>query len=207
MKHLPPVLATGLLTLSAFMAAADGISAREQSYDRLPLRLTAQAAGAKSGTDGRELLAEITISRWTTSDERTALLSRVAEGGSRALMLALVKVPSHGRIRVPNWQGPDPNKLVAGWELRYAWHETQADGGHRIVLGTDRYISFSQSREDPKAADFPLSLLEIRLNAQGEGVGKASAAARVNVDKDKQVMELENFGTEPVLLQQVRISK
>jgi hypothetical protein len=173
----------------------------------LPLRLTASAANPKGIGDGKDLLAEISITRWTTAEERTKLLSRLGEGGSRALMLALVQVPSHGRIRVPGWQGPDPHKIAIGWDLRYAWHEPTAGGGHRIVLGTDRYISFWESRDDPRATDYPFTLLELRLDSQGDGVGKASAAARISFSKDKQAMELENYNAEPVLLKQIRIAK
>jgi hypothetical protein len=198
--------AIALVSLCVVTVMTGALSAR-QAPPPLPLRLTASAANPQGIGDGKDLVAEISITRWTTADERTALLSTGAKGGSRAMMLALVKVPSHGRIRVPGWTGPDPHKMALGWDLRYAWYEAGADGGHRLVLGTDRYISFWEARDDPRATDYPFTLLEIRLDRSGQGVGKASAAARIRFEGGQQAMELENYGAEPVMLKQVRIVK
>ena len=172
----------------------------------LPLRLSAFAVNMGGGLRTTAVW-DIRITRWTTPDERTALLTQVVENDTRDLMRALLKLPDHGRIRVPGHVGPDPHKVVLGWALHYAWHTPMDEGGHRIVLATDRYITFEEARSQPRVSDYPFTLLEIRLDKSGQGVGKAAIATKITFDKKKNVMELENYGIEPVRLNQVKIEK
>ena len=75
------------------------------------------------------------------------------------------------------------------------------------MLATDRYITFAEARDNPRVSDYPFTLLEIRLDKNGEGVGKAAVATKISFDKKKNQMELENYGTEPVRLNEVKIEK
>ena len=172
----------------------------------LPLRLSAFAVNMSGGLRTTAVW-DIRITRWTTAAEREKLLSEVVENKPNDLMKALTKLPDHGRIRVPGHRGPDPHKIVLGWALHYAWHTPMDEGGHRIVLATDRYITFEEARANPRSMDYPFTLLEIRLDRNGEGVGKASIATKISFDKKKNTMELENFTIEPVRLNQVKIEK
>jgi hypothetical protein len=75
------------------------------------------------------------------------------------------------------------------------------------MLATDRYITFQEARNQPRTIDYPFTLVEIRLDRNGEGVGKASVFTKIRYDKKKNIMELENYSSEPVRLQQVKIEK
>jgi hypothetical protein len=172
----------------------------------LPLRLSAFAVNM-GGTLRTTGTWDIRITRWTTPDERAKLLGQVVENDPRDLMRALVKLPDHGRIRVPGHSGPDPHKVVLGWTLHYAWHTPTDEGGHRIVLATDRYVTFEEARSSARTLDYPFTLMEIRLNKDGEGEGKASIATKISFDKKRNTMELENYTIEPVRLNQVKIQK
>jgi lipopolysaccharide export system protein LptA len=55
--------------------------------------------------------------------------------------------------------------------------------------------------------DYPFSLIEMRINAQGEGEGKFAVATRITYNKDKQVIELENYSSEPVRLTTIRAER
>ena len=195
---------TSLVSNGTILARAEGA---QPAALTLPLRLSAWAVNMGNIGTGRNNVIDIRITRWTTPDERTALLTAMVEKGSDALMKALLKLPDHGRIRIPGWQGPDPQKVVLGWQLHYAWNVPDGDGGQRIVLGTDRYITFAEARNNPRVSDYPFTLLDIRLDKNGEGTGKASVATKISFDRKKNIMELENYGTEPVRLQQVKIEK
>jgi hypothetical protein len=172
----------------------------------LPLRMSAFAVNM-GGTLRTTGVWEIRITRWTTEEERAKLLAQVVENRPDDLLRALTRLPDHGRIRVPGHQGPDPHKVVLGWTLHYAWHTPLEEGGHRIMIATDRYVSFQEARSNPRSMDYPFTLLEIRLDKNGEGQGKASIATKINFDKKKNTMELENYGIEPVRLNQVKIEK
>jgi hypothetical protein len=198
------------LSISALVGliapVAGTLDARERQVDELPLRMTATIVNTTGVGDGRNSAGVITITRWTSAAGRDALIAALARGGTRALLAALVDVPSHGQIRIPDWQGPDPHKMLLGWDLRYAWRESDADGGQRIVLGTDRYISFWEARDDSQSTRYPLTMIELRLDNKGEGVGKAAVAAGINFNQDG-VLELENYHAAPELLLQVRVQK
>jgi hypothetical protein len=79
-----------------------------------------------------------------------------------------------------------------------------ADGGERIILATDRYISFWEARNQPRSIDYPFTVIEIHMNADGEGEGKLSLATKVVVEKNTNTIVLENYDIQPVLLKSVR---
>jgi hypothetical protein len=45
----------------------------------------------------------------------------------------------------------------------------------------------------------------MRVDRNGEGEGKMSVATKIRFDKEKKVIELENYASEPVRLQNVRV--
>ena len=186
--------------------AAPAVGARERQLDGLPLRMSATIVNATGVGDSRNAEGVITITRWTTLAERNSLGAALTRGGTTALLLRLLHVPSHGQIRIPGWQGPDPHKMLLGWDLRYAWRESDPDGAQRIVVGTDRYISFWERGDDPQSTKYPFTMIELRLDNNGEGVGRAAVAAKVKITDDN-VLELENYHTAPELLLTVKVQK
>jgi hypothetical protein len=203
------VMAFCMLALGSLSSTFASAQAPEKDMPMLPLplRLTTWAVSMGTIATGRNNVIEIRITRWTTPEERVALITSVIESGPDALMRALQRLPDHGRIRVPGWTGPDPQKLLLGWTLHYAWNVPDGDGGQRIVVATDRYITFAEARNNPRVSDYPFTLLDIRLDKNGEGTGKASVATKITFDKKKNIMELENYSSEPVRLQNVKIDK
>ena len=53
--------------------------------------------------------------------------------------------------------------------------------------------------------DYPFTLFEIRVNKAGEGEGRMAVATMISFDKKKNTMELENYSSEPVRLQNLKI--
>ena len=208
MRRSLGVLIAGSLTAIGLMVVAPSAHTQGKpgSELTLPLRMSAFAVNM-GGTLRTTAVWDIRVTRWTTPDERGKLLGIVAENKPNDLLRALQKLPSAGRISVPGHRGPDPHKVVLGWTLHYAWHMPMDEGGHRIVLATDRYVTFEEARSNPRTMDYPFTLLDIRIDKNGEGVGKASIATKITFDKKKNTMELENYGIEPVRLNQVKIEK
>jgi hypothetical protein len=170
------------------------------------LRITALAVNMSNIGTGATATVEFDIDRWSTESERTRLISVMQDKGSDALLEALRKIPSHGRMRFPAWQGPDPLNAQLGWDIRYASQKSEAEGGRRIVLALDRYLSFWEIANQPRTIDYPFTFVEIRVDKNGEGEGKLSIATKVDFNKATNTIQLETYASEPVRLQQVRVT-
>ena len=116
-------------------------------------------------------------------------------------------MPDHGRISIPGWTGPDPHNARLGWELHYAFATKGEDGGLRIGIATDRYIGMWEAREQPRTIDYPFTLIDMRFDSSGKGVGKMAVATKIEFDKKKKQMVLENYASEPVRLNEIKIEK
>ena len=173
----------------------------------LPLRLSAFAVNMSTVATGTTAVMDIRIKRWSTAAEREKLVATAVEKGPDALLRALQKMPDHGRISIPGWTGPDPHNARLGWELHYAYNTPGEDGGQRIGIATDRYIGMWEARNQPRTIDYPFTLIEIRLGKDGKGVGKMAVATKIEFDKKKKQMVLENYASEPVRLNEVKIEK
>jgi hypothetical protein len=133
---------------------------------------------------------EIVIHRWSTEAEREALVGVLMDRGSDALLSALQDAPAVGYIRTPN---------SLGYDLHFAQDLPGEDGGRRVILATDRPIG-----NRPRTIDYPFTVIEIRLNADGEGEGKMSIATRITGNRRGKLIEIEDYATQPVRLLSVR---
>ena len=68
-------------------------------------------------------------------------------------------------------------------------------------------MSFREVTNNPRTADYPFLLIQIHLNKEGKGQGKMAAFTQIRYDKKKNVMEIENYGTEPVRLNDITTEK
>ena len=118
----------------------------------LPIRIRAWAVNMSNNLTGANAVLEITVDKWSSGDERTKLLATVPQGQD-ALLRALQKLPVKGRVRIPGWTGPDPQNYRLGWNLQYTWHEPLPEGGERVVIATDRQMSFRETVNNPRTAD------------------------------------------------------
>jgi hypothetical protein len=169
------------------------------------LEIDAFAINMSNIATGANARVDIRIDSWSTAEEREQLIMTMIEKGSGALLKALQKAPVKGRFRIPTARPPDPHHLSLGLDIRYAWQVPLPDGGKRIVLGLDRYIGFAEARNQPRSIDYPFSLIQIQVDASGKGVGKMAVATKISFDKDKKQIELENYATEPVRLNNLTV--
>src|SRR5215467_6043155 len=109
---------TSSLLLSAVLALGDS---------KPILKLNAFAASLERGKTG---MIKIDIYRWSTDEEREALLTTLQEFGQDKLLDTLQKVrPPVGRISMPG---------RLGWDLYYARDTANPDGSRRIIVATNR---------------------------------------------------------------------
>jgi hypothetical protein len=155
------------------------------------------------GTGGTQML-EIRITDWSTAAQRQALLDTVTSSpgmkGQDQLLKAMSKQKAKGLIRLPGWQGPDPQNYKLGWELRYAWHEPLPEGGERIVVGVDRQMSMQEIMNQPRSYDYPFTFVEIHMPKTGKGTGKMTGLTQIKFDKKVNSIVLEQYSVGPVHL-------
>jgi hypothetical protein len=195
-----------LFTVSLLLALGVAIAplgARQTSGEKL--EITAFAVNMSNIGPGSSAVVDINIDRWSTPAERELLITTMVEKKENELLRALQKMPSCGRFRIPGIVGPDPHQLRLGNPLRYAWQTPSPEGGRRIVIATDRYIGFAEARNQPRTIDYPFTLFEIRVDKDGQGQGKMAVATKISFDKKKNAIELENYSSEPVRLNEVKV--
>jgi hypothetical protein len=181
------------------VAAVAGLTApaalgRAQSFGP-PEQYTATAVNLDRG--GTSII-QIVVNRWSTDPDRDRLVSTLLEKGADKLLDALQDMPKVGYVRSPT---------SIGWDLRYARRTPLPDGGERVVLATDRPLGFVETANQLRTIDYPFTIIELRLNSEGEGEGKMSIATKIIADKETGNIVLENYGTQPVMLQAVKREK
>jgi hypothetical protein len=138
---------------------------------------------------------EIVINRYSPEAEATRLINTLNEKGPEKLLDAVQDLPRIGYIRTPG---------SLGYDLRFARKTQGEEGGDRVIVVTDRPITFFEARNRPRTIDYPFTVIELRVNKDGEGEGKMSLFTKIEADKRNNTIVLENYGTQPVLLNNVR---
>jgi len=185
------------VVLLASLAGASGTAPSESAEDKAVLRLHAFAVDMSGAGRARAGALEIAIERWSTDEERDRLRGILIERGADALLSALQKVkPRAGYIRTSS---------SLGWDIHYAREEPVGDGGRRVIIATDRPMSFWELRNQPRSVQYDFTLAEIRLNKDGKGEGKLARAAKISWDPGTRTIEIENYAIEPVRLTEVRV--
>ncbi len=159
-----------------------------------PERFTAFAVNTSNiGRTGGQTI-EIAIDRWTSDAERDKLLDTLMNKGSDALLDALRDAPVVGHIR--------PTTGL-GYDLHYARRVPLPEGGERVVVATDRPIGFWEASNQPRSIDYPFTVVELHVNKDGKGEGKLSVATKIVGDAENKIIVLENYATQPVMLNNV----
>jgi hypothetical protein len=181
-----PRLLRSLIPFSIALIATAALSAQTKE------RFTAAAVNMNVGAAGT---IDIVVDRYSTDAERDRLMKVMMDKGPEKLLDTLQDLPRVGYFRSPN---------SLGWDIHFARKVRGAEGDERIVLVTDRRIDFWEAANRPRSIDYPFTVIELHLKADGTGEGKLSLATRIMPDKDKHQIVLENYGTQPVLLTTVK---
>jgi hypothetical protein len=158
-----------------------------------PLRFSAFAVQMQSGASGR---IEIVIEQWTPEAERQSLIALVSTAtdrphGQDALLKALQRIePRKGYIRTAG---------SLGWDLKYTHQDTLPDGTRRIVIGTDKPVSFLAAARQARTMDYPFSLVEMRFPA-GSNKGEGKLLSQTSISTKDGKLQLGIYGQEPTRL-------
>jgi frataxin-like iron-binding protein CyaY len=183
-----------LLALAGMILAAGALALQEQEQtkkaeERFSANVLLWAAGPMTGKTGRLTMS---VERWTTDEEKAALLKALTEGGSDALLKAM-------------------RKTIVGYTwttrtLRYRVNiasSLQTEKGRVIRLVTERPISFVEAWTATRSRDYEFGVIEFTLDAEGKGDGILIPTAKVTLNKEGQI-EVETLGIGPQKLLSVK---
>lgn len=177
-----------ILLLSA--AAAGPVRSEDKPKEKKDREVySATAFAARGGASS--LSITIYINDYTTDAEAHEMAQTLKTGGMDAVLKAMEKVkPEKGRIAVVGRTGND----VAIIRSRPA-----GKGKRRIILVTERPISFLEGYRGGSSKDYKFGVIELLLDEKGKGSGRALPAAKIWFNK-KGELEIEHLGMEPVRL-------
>ena len=171
-----------------------------------PVVINGWALSMSNVATGANQTIKITINNWSTEAQRKLLIETFLEKKQNGLLRALEKQPELGRFNFPGYMGPDPNSVMRlGTDIRYAMNFDMPEGGRRIVILTPRVIGFREARNQPRTVDYPFTLFEMRFPKEGKGEGRMAYSTAILFDKKKNTIELENYSSEPVRLNNLEI--
>ena len=172
------------------------ISLAAQPAQKLPERFTAFAVSVGGpATESVATQVDIAIARWSTPEETQRLMATLKERGADAMLDVLRHLKPVGTINTPG---------NLAYDLHYAHSTPGQDGGRYIVLATDRPISAWEAIRRPRTIEYPFTFIELRLNDQGRGEGKLALATKIIGSADGRRLELENYSSQPIDLNDVR---
>jgi hypothetical protein len=187
------VEAAALLLFGVLASAAPAATAQTN----LPAEeFTLFAVNMGMYTSGSTANLIIRIDRWSSQAEHEQLFATLREKGPQALLEALQDARRVGSIRTPQ---------SVGYDLRLALQEVRKDGSRRLLIATDRPMDFLEARNRPRSVDYPFTVIEMILPAEGKGQGTMTLAARI-VSAGKTLI-VENYDTQPIRLTNIEARK
>ena len=138
----------------------------------------------------------------TTSDEQAKQYLGVLNDRGQDAALDAIRKNDLGTLQFDGQLGRTLNVV----------RETTVDGRRRIFIVFERWTQFAEVRGGYRSLDYPFGVVELFIDDRtGKGEGTYIPAARVRLTTDKktnaQQLEVENFATYPVKLNNVELRR
>ena len=155
------------------------------------------AGPAMVGT-GARMNVDLYVDSYTSDADAKQWAMLLREGGPDALLKALEKAKTIGKIRLTGRVGFYDFKLIRS-------HQTE--NGRRIYAVGDRPVGFLEVYAGNRSLDYPFGILQLDLkkNSKGreEGTGALIYSAKIKV-LDGNSIDVETYGIGPIQLMGVR---
>ena len=128
---------------------------------------------------GQNVGVKVIITKFSTEEDRAVLVAAFKKGQNKALVDALSKMPSVGRIAITGTVGTD---------LAYV-RLIRTDTGRKIRFATNRQIRFAEAYANSTSTAYTLTAGEFDLNDsdKNKSVGAVYPAAQLIIDKQGQL--------------------
>jgi len=190
------VLMAGALGISSVTPAQEKSQPKKEKFGALAF-LPSGAGPAMVGAGARANV-DLFVHSYTSDEEAKSLAALLVQQGPDALLKALEKAKSIGKITLTGRVGFYDLKLIRS-------HRT-ADG-RRIYAVGDRPVGFLEAYVRNRSMDYPFGILQIDLkrkeNGKEEGEGSLIYSAKIKVLDGNQI-DVESYGIAPIRLMGVR---
>lgn len=178
-KRSRSLLAAALIAAFVLLAGLYNLAQEKPA----PEIYQAQAMG--QGTQmGRSFNVTVHIEKYSTDDERQALIGAFNKSGSEGLFNALSKMKSKGQMAITG---------TLGYDISFA-RKIQTANGVKIRVLTNRPIRFGEGWADTRSSDYNLSALELDLSPEkGKSAGILLPACQFLINKKTKELEIENY--------------
>ena len=190
------VFAVCALGFSAAMPAQEQAKPKREKFGALAY-LPSGAGPAMVGA-GARVNVDLHVNSYTSDEEAKSMAGLLVNAGPDALLKALEKAKSKGRITLTGRVGFYDLKLIRS-------HRTET--GRRIYAVGDRPVGFLEAYVQNRSMDYPFGILQIDLktkeNGKEEGEGALIYAAKIKVLEGNSI-DVESYGIQPIRLMGVR---
>ena len=190
------VFAICALGFSAAMPAQEQAKPKREKFGALAY-LPSGAGPAMVGA-GARVNVDLHVNSYTSDEEAKSMAGLLVNAGPDALLKALEKAKSKGRITLTGRVGFYDLKLIRS-------HRTSE--GRRIYAVGDRPVGFLEAYVQNRSMDYPFGILQIDLktkeNGKEEGEGALIYAAKIKVLEGNSI-DVESYGIQPIRLMGVR---
>jgi hypothetical protein len=160
----------------------------------LPRQYSATAFGQAGTAAGKSFGLDIYITGWTSDQDLQNFATILKAKGPDGLVSALEKTKDVGRL--------SPTGFV-GSGFRIARARPTPEGGLRIVMVTNRPMSFGELYRGSRSTDYQFGIVVLNVDKDGKGTGTLAPVCKIKFNK-KGELEIENFGQKPWRLANVR---
>lgn len=159
-----------------------GIGAIVKAQEPITIQATARGTSTQLG---KIYNVNIIIQRYSTLEDRQALIDAFKRSGQDGLVSVLEDMKPKGRIRFASGG--------VGNDIKYII-ELPAEKGHRrLRLVTDRTLAFGELYQGTRSSDYTVGAIDLDLTPDGKGSGTVLPACKLTVNKKKQQVEVETY--------------
>ena len=168
---------------------------------KIPIIEKYKANAISMAGGGGSSMVEMNIYSWTTEDVREELINEVKAATASNKHNRDVAKALRGQKKV----GYAFFAGKQGYPIRYSRKIPLDNGGSRIILATDRPVSFGEVYSQGQLGDFDATVVLLEVDASGKGTGLLSVGTEVTWDDSKNAISVTNVTSQPVKLTDVRM--
>ncbi len=190
-----------LMVFSGCVISNGGISVAQSEGGAagpdLPRQYSATAFGQSGAVSGKSFGMDVYVTGWTSDQDLQSFATTLKQKGPDGLVSALEKTNDVGRL--------SPTGFV-GSGFRIARYKPTPDGGMRILMVTNRPMSFGELYNGTRSTQYQFGILVLNVDKDGKGTGTLAPVCKIKFNK-KGELEVEHYGQRPWRVVNVRRAK